>query len=52
MDEYYTASWFAWFPVKLDSGKWVWLKTIGRQYYSIFHHEGDDEQGYTYWDLK
>lgn len=22
--------WFAWRPVKTDSGRWVWLKTVQR----------------------
>lgn len=30
MDEFHTASqaWFAWRPVKLVSGRWVWLRRV------------------------
>lgn len=29
-DYVYTEEWFAWRPVRLDTGKWVWLKMVER----------------------
>ena len=27
------AHWFAWHPVKLEDGRWVWLEYMARRYY-------------------
>jgi hypothetical protein len=26
----YQSIWFAWYPVKTESGQWVWLENVGR----------------------
>ena len=46
-------SWFAWYPVKTQSGKWVWWKTIGCVHITKKPWlEGPDWAFYAYSDEK
>ena len=27
---YFQSIWFAWYPVKTESGEWAWLENVGR----------------------
>ena len=34
--------WFAWYPIRLGEGEWLWLETICRVWY-------EDSRGSAYW---
>ena len=41
-------SWFAWRPVRLESGKWAWLRFVERRHYPSFgRYDGGGETRYV-----
>lgn len=35
--------WFAWYPVKLDDGRWLWLEKV---WIKEYHHWGGTDKEY------
>lgn len=31
--------WFAWYPVKLDCGRWAWFETVRRKFYRRYEYD-------------
>lgn len=44
----YQSIWFAWWPVKTESGEWVWLEYVGRVFVIDLH----DKRMYKYFKIE